>query len=76
MSIFWMPDEEDRPRGGAWTYRPVAEETIKWIDPRAVERLRGMLRALAVRVGTASRDLSTGRPPYRLPRPAIRSRRA
>jgi hypothetical protein len=73
MSIFWMPDEDDRPRGGAWA---VADDTINWIDPHAVERMRGMVRALAVRIATASRDLTSRRLPPRLPRAAIRSRRA
>jgi hypothetical protein len=58
MSIFWMPDEDDRPRGGVWAARPFADETVKWIDPRAVERLRGVIRALAVRLGATSRDLA------------------
>jgi hypothetical protein len=76
MSIFWMPDEDDRPRAIAWASRPVADETIKWIDPHAVERMRGMVRALTVRLGTASRELAARRLPHRMPRVAIRSRRA
>jgi len=76
MSIFWMPDEDEGPRGGVWAYGPVANETINWIDSRAVERVKGMVRALAVRVGTASRDLASRRLPPRLPRAVIRSRRA
>jgi hypothetical protein len=76
MSIFWMPDEEDPPRGVAWASQPVAAETLKWIDPHAVERMRGMVRALTVRVGTASRELVSRRLSHRVPRAAIRSRRA
>jgi len=76
MSIFWMPDEDDPPRSAVWAYQPVADETVNWIDSRAVERMRGLVRALAVRVGTASRDLASRRLPPRLPSATIRSRRA
>jgi hypothetical protein len=75
MSIFWTPDEDDRPLDGAWPSRAVSDEIARWIDQRALYRAVAAGRALALRIATAALGLTGRRLPDRFLRPAIRPRR-
>lgn len=71
MSIFWMPDEEDRPRDGFRPSQAVSDEIARWIDERALHRAAAVVRPLALRIAATARVL-TGRRPNRFLRPSTR----
>lgn len=75
MSIFWTPDEYDRPRDGLRPPGAVSDEIAQWIDERALNRAAAAVRPFALRIATAARGLTWRRRPDRLLGPAIRQRR-
>ena len=72
MSIFWTPDEYDRPRDGLRPSRAVSDEIALWIDERALERATAAVRPFALRIAAAARVLAGRRPPNRFLRPSTR----
>lgn len=75
MSIFWTPDEDDRPRDGSRPSQAVSDEIALWMDERALQRAAAAVHLLALRITTAARGLTRRQLPDRLLRPAIRHRR-
>jgi hypothetical protein len=76
MSIFWVPDEDDLPRGGLAPPGTVADEVARWIDERALHRAEAALRGFALRLVTTARDLPRRRLARRLEPSSLRHRRA
>jgi hypothetical protein len=75
MSIFWTPDEYNRPRDLLRPSQAVSDEISQWIDERALQRAAAAVRPLALRIAMAARGLTRRRLSDRLLRPAIRRRR-
>jgi hypothetical protein len=75
MSIFWVPDEDDQPRGLSWPPRTVADEVAQWVDERALQRAAAVIHGFRIRIVTTARGLTRRRLARRLGLPAIRHRR-
>jgi hypothetical protein len=76
MSIFWVPDEDDPPRGVPPPSHAVADELARWIDERALQRADTVIRGFTLRVGITARGLLRARLARRLQPPSLGHGRA